>query len=591
MRLFFTASLTIVLLLALAACQGATGPAGQQGPPGIQGPAGAPGVDGSVGLQGPAGEAASINMADVKKLLGEVKAEPVAPPKWRPEAYTKHFVEAAIKMYEAEGLEATVAYYNSPESVDGQWYMFIVDQSETLVAHPLPELVGMNIHDVVGPTNYPSGSGVYGVADEDGAWFDYPSVNTVSGKLETKHSWMVLHDGIVFGSGWYGDAPSKDDGPAYTRELVKQSIDLYNAVGLDKTVEHYNSEESTDGPWYVFIFDEDDTFLAHAANPAYVSQHASFAVGPNNYPTGVAVAASAEPQGAWFDYTFLNPGTGTVESKHSWMVVHDGLTFGTGWYEDGPSRADGNAYTKAYVQQAINLYNAVGLEDTIAYYNTPESVDGQWYLYMGDAETGTLIGHGVNPAYIGLHASEIVGPNNYPSGSVVFESATETGAWSHYTFPDPASGQMRSKHSWTIIHDGIIFGSGWYEPGPAKTDEPAYTKSFVQQAINLYDAVGLDAAIEYYNSEASVDGQWYAFIVDTETGVTIGHFNPALRDRDPSLRVDSTGYYYGPDLLAATPSGSWISYVITNPGTGEERRKHTYAVRHGDYIFASGWYE
>ena len=42
-----------------------------------------------------------------------------------------------------------------------------------------------------------------------------------------------------------------------------------------------------------------------------------------------------------------------------------------------------------------------------------------------------------------------------------------------------------------VIHDGITFGSGWYERGPGKSDAPAYTRAFVQQATNLYVALGL----------------------------------------------------------------------------------------------------
>ncbi len=45
---------------------------------------------------------------------------------------------------------------------------------------------------------------------------------------------------------------------------------------------------------------------------------------------------------------------------------------------------------------------------------------------------------------------------------------------------------METKHSWVVTHDGITFGSGWYERGPGKSDAPAYTKAFVQQATNLY---------------------------------------------------------------------------------------------------------
>ena len=73
---------------------------------------------------------------------------------------------------------------------------------------------------------------------------------------------------------------------------------------------------------------------------------------------------------------------------------------------------------------------------------------------------------------------------------------------------------METKHSWVVIHDGITFGSGWYERGPGKSDAPAYTKAFVQQAMNLYVALGPEETVAYYNAKESVDGQWYVFIID-----------------------------------------------------------------------------
>ena len=246
-------------------------------------------------------------------------------------------------------------------------------------------------------------------------------------------------------------------------------------------------------------------------------------------------------------------------------------------------------YTKHFVREAIRRYEAAGLDSTVAYYNTPESVDGQWYVFIVDG-SGTMVAH-ANPAQVGKPVNDILGPNGYPSGAAVAATADEDGAWFDYTFLNLATGTVQTKHSWMVAHDGIIFGSGWYEEGPRKTNAPAYTRAFVEQAINLYNAVGLDDTIAHYNSKDSIDGQWYVFVVEAESGLTVGHYNPALRGRDPSLRVDSTGYFYGGDLLAATESGSWIEYVITNPETGENQQKHTFAVLHDGYIFASGWYE
>ena len=601
MRTLLTLISIFAIAMLMAACQGSPGPAGEQGPTGPPGPVGETGPVGPVGPAGPAAEAATSNADALQPLLeqlgglfqaGQQSMEGMspapAPPRWMPEAYTKYFVQEAIKRYESEGLEPTVAYYNTPESVDGQWYAFVIAEDGTLVAHANPDLVGQLASDIPGPNNYPTGAAVEASADENGAWFDYTFTNPVTGSVETKHSWIVVHDGIMFGSGWYEKGPRKTDSPAYTQAFVQQAINLYDAVGLEDTVAYYNTPESVDGQWYAFVIAEDGTLVAHA-NPDLVGQLASDIPGPNNYPTGAAVEASADENGAWFDYTFTNPVTGSVETKHSWIVVHDGIMFGSGWYEKGPRKTDSPAYTQAFVQQAINLYDAVGLEDTVAYYNTPESVDGQWYAFV-IAEDGTLVAH-ANPDLVGQLASDIPGPNNYPTGAAVEASADENGAWFDYTFTNPATGSVETKHSWIVVHDGIVFGSGWYEEGPRKTDSPAYTQAFVQQAINLYDAVGLEDTVAYYNTPESVDGQWYAFIVDSDTGVTIGHHNPALRGRDPSLRVDATGYFYGDDLLAATESGSWVEYVIINPETGENQKKHTFAVLHDGYIFASGWYE
>ena len=162
-------------------------------------------------------------------------------------------------------------------------------------------------------------------------------------------------------------------------------------------VAHYNTRESVDGQWYVFILDKDDIMLAHAAIPDFVGRPASANVGPDNYPAVEAVAAVADEDGAWLSYTFTNPASGAVETKHSWMVEYDGLTFGSGWYERGPSKSDVPAYTRAFVGRAIDLYYAVGREDTVAYYNTKESVDGQWYIFIVDEDGYTISHH--NPMF------------------------------------------------------------------------------------------------------------------------------------------------------------------------------------------------
>ena len=64
-------------------------------------------------------------------------------------------------------------------------------------------------------------------------------------------------------------------------------MNLYVALGLEETVAYYNTKESVDDQWYVFIIDENQTIVAHAPDPDLVGKHISQALGPNSYPTGV----------------------------------------------------------------------------------------------------------------------------------------------------------------------------------------------------------------------------------------------------------------------------------------------------------------
>ena len=128
------------------------------------------------------------------------------------------------------------------------------------------------------------------------------------------------------------------------------------------------------------------------------------------------------------------------------------------------------------------------------------------------------------------------------------------------------------------------------DAAPSKSDPAAYTQAFVQQAIDYYDANGRDATIAYYRSQESRDGEWYVFVHNVNT-VTIAHFNADLLGRTRGQRIDVKGHDYGAELASMTEDDKWVDYVFLNPITGEETRKHAWAVRHDGLLSASGWYE
>ena len=383
--------------------------------------------------------------------------------------------------------------------------------------------------------------------------------------------------------------PARSAPAEYTKFFVDNAISRYETQGLEATLAYYNRPESTDGQWYVFIADENQTVVAHAAVPDLVGKHASQALGPNSYPAGSALAASATESGAWFDYTYANLASAAVETKHSWVIIHDGLIFGSGWYEPGPSKSDAPSYTKAFVQQATNLYDAVGLEETLAYHNRPESIDGQWYVFVID-EDDLVVGH-PDPKRLGLDLKGWVGTdaNGYNFGPDML-SATGNGKWVSYVYRNPESGglgidfdHLELKNVWVVRHDGLLFASGWY------IDADEFTKSLVATAARVFRERGLEgtiayfaspeiafgglaAVITYYNSAENVEGYWFAFIAD-ESGTIIDHYDKAMVGRALSDIL-------GTDAFEATAEGNWV--------TTESLR--VWVVGQDGMTFGSGWH-
>ena len=53
-----------------------------------------------------------------------------------PPAYTQSIVQDAIRLYESNGRQAIIDRYRSRDSIDGQWYVFVLDE-EKKAAGPL----------------------------------------------------------------------------------------------------------------------------------------------------------------------------------------------------------------------------------------------------------------------------------------------------------------------------------------------------------------------------------------------------------------------------------------------------------------------
>ena len=272
-----------------------------------------------------------LTAAEAERIARSVVAS--IPPTSAPAEYTKFFVEKAISRYETQGLDATLAYYNHPESIDGQWYVFIIDENDTVIGHPDAHRLGLDLKGWVGidANGYNFGPDMLS-ATEEGKWVSYVFRNPESGSLgpdhtgtlQLKNAWVVRHDGLLFASGWYIVADE------FTKSFVAAAVRVFRSVGLEgtiayfnspqsdfagltATIEYYNSAENVEGDWFAFIADSGGKVVDHY-DKEMVGRDLKDLLGTDMF--------EATAEGNWV----------TTEDVRVWVVSDGGMTFGSGWH-------------------------------------------------------------------------------------------------------------------------------------------------------------------------------------------------------------------------------------------------------------------
>ena len=262
-----------------------------------------------------------------------------APDKSDPVAYTRWVVDSAIERYRSDGREATLAHYSDIESVDDQWYVFIVDVDGEVLAHYDSERRGSLLTSWVGVD---AGGYAFGpemlAADENGTWVTYVFRNPATGDLEAgdfgepqlKTAWVVRHDGLLFASGYYIDVEG------FVEAGVAAAIAGYDESGLEGYADRFTNSDSVlgsltstlayyntsnfEGRWIFFVAASDGKIISAFFDPDLEGRSIVDVLG--------SAALDADPEGAWITEADNEAGTGPAYMR-SWVVLHDGLIFGT----------------------------------------------------------------------------------------------------------------------------------------------------------------------------------------------------------------------------------------------------------------------
>jgi len=127
----------------------------------------------------------------------------------------KSMVLDAIALYDKMGDASFESFNSAPEFHDGNLYVFVFTDSDTMMmAHGAnKDMIGKPVNELLDVNGDSIGKMIHEAATPDGAWIKYLWENPSDHKIYPKNSWVIKHDGYVFGSGSYEESIPTENTP------------------------------------------------------------------------------------------------------------------------------------------------------------------------------------------------------------------------------------------------------------------------------------------------------------------------------------------------------------------------------------------
>ena len=234
-----------------------------------------------------------------------------------------------VDMYRSSG-DASFAAINEMSDPDSEivgWIISPVPEYRIVAHNSNPPFVGFPVGPLLAQANIPIDQLAQAIEDLGmPVQVSYPLPGDPLGNIFVyEKAWVTEHDGYFFAARPAVSAESR------VQDIVDYMI-LQYSQNPSATLDRINSFMSP-SPNYPFVLDpETKTIVAHGQRADRVGN------------TSVVLTNSSVPfetldsmeegaaNGVWSTYTFYNPATDTEDSKVSWIVKHDGLLFGSGYY-------------------------------------------------------------------------------------------------------------------------------------------------------------------------------------------------------------------------------------------------------------------
>lgn len=485
------------------------------------------------------------------------------------------FVDGAIMLYKASGQDAfniITPEVTAPLSLQS---VFVLDSTTLeVVAHSrLPHLIGTTSTHL-GAADRSTERIMTDMFSETDTWVWYMAQNPATLTDQLTRTYLHLHDGYIFGSGY-----SLPD--SRIQSLVDESIYTFK----NDPVTAFGKITAGDlnmGDIYPYV--RDATYIwAHGTLPQRVGPlpQPSISFATNERSTGTIMDAVAAGGGMiWTQYSFVSPYTNTDQIKRAWMTIHEDYLFGSSYNVP-------DADTRSVVDYAIFIYEFNKENDAWIDIITPEETvtNDDLYPFVFNSTTLETVAHGAIPDRLGHLPYAIIDTADRPIEHILADLEDDGSTWLTYTFYNPSTGTDQLKRTYMQLREGLIFGSGYYI-------QDSQVQAITYGQIIKYDQNGRDAAFKNINTVPEQPVSTYAFVADPNTGKT------EAQNVDSSLIGPRSDW----DVITSEMSvdqilneirgqnGAWVVYTFTNPVTGEAEEKRTWLMIHDGLVFGSGYY-
>lgn len=237
-------------------------------------------------------------------------------------------VHEYVELYKTNGVAAidminAIAQEADPNAAVAGFVIDTVDN--TVVAHDTtPQFVGFPVAGLLAKAFIPLSDLLDMLMEEEGNIIplSYPLPDPQGNILGYENGQFLYYDGYVFGARFTATDMERSQG------VVGEVIRLYDR-DPDGAFDTINAFMST-VEHYPFVLDVDAMVVANGANPDVVGM-SSADITNSTFPY-TSFATWEDGDNEWIEYEFVRPGETTLTAKISWIVMHDGYIFGSGYY-------------------------------------------------------------------------------------------------------------------------------------------------------------------------------------------------------------------------------------------------------------------